>query len=525
MTTATPEVPPVAARTMRLSKRRVALAIIIVLAVVGAGLWWARGVTAKVIAPDSSPWFAAYVDTTLTPRMAFESELEKSRQNVVLGFVVADPTSGCTPSWGGAYSLDEAGLQLDLDRRIAALSQRGGEAIVSFGGQANDELAIACTSVATLQKAYAEVIDRYSLTTIDLDLEGGGLESSANNRRAAAIAQLQADARKAKKDLAVWLTIPVTPAGMDKTGTDAVAAFLEAGVDLAGVNLMTMDYGSSLPEGTGMLEGSIDALNESHRQLGILYSASGTDLTDETLWTKMGATPMIGQNDVHGEVFSLKDAEGLNAFAVSKGMTRMSMWSLNRDQTCGTSYTDLGRVSDVCSGIDQGDKTFTAILSKKFRGSPSANTGVTTTAEAIPADLPDDPATSPYQIWDEDATYLQGTKVVWHHYVYEAKWWTKGDLPDDAVLDAFETPWTMIGPVMPGETPIPLPTLPAGTYQNWSGTTVYVAGDRVVVDGIPFEAKWWTSGDSPQASSTDPDNSPWVPLTSEQIQKVLDATK
>jgi chitinase len=525
MTTAVPAPAPAAPeRTMRLSKRRVALAIVMVLAVVAAGVWWVRGTILTVTeAPTAAPWFASYVDLTLTPRTAFETPVEKSRKNVVLGFVVADPADACAPSWGASYSMDEAAVELDLDRRIAALEQRGGEALVSFGGQANSELALACTDQSKLQAAYASVIDRYSLTTIDLDIEGSSLSPAANERRATAIAALQKAARAAHRDLAVWLTIPVTPAGMAENGTDTVATFLAAGVDLAGVNLMTMDYGQSLPEGTSMLEGSIDALSQAHRQLGILYSNAGTTLTDKTLWSKIGATPMIGQNDVPAEVFTLDDAKALNTWARSIGITRISMWSLNRDQTCGTSYTDLSHVSDVCSGVDQGDLTFTATLGSKLTGSPSANTSTTTTAEPIPADIPDDPATSPYQIWSEDATYLAGTKVVWHHNVYEAKWWTSGDLPDDAVLDTYQTPWTLIGPVMPGETPIPLPTLPPGTYDSWSGTKVYTAGDRVMLAGIPFEAKWWTTGDSPENSGTDPDNSPWTPLTAEQIQKVLDA--
>jgi chitinase len=271
-----------------------------------------------------------------------------------------------------------------------------------------------------------------------------------------------------------------------------------------------------------MLTAAEKALTATHRQLGILYDQAEISLTDATLWSKLGATPMIGQNDVAGEVFTLDDAAGLNTFAAEKGLGRLSMWSLNRDTTCGSSYTDLTRVSNLCSGVDQGETTFAETLGAGMTGSPNSNSGATTTNEPVPPDAKDDPATSPYAIWDEDATYLAGTKVVWHRMVYEAKWWTKGDLPDDAVLDEFETPWTLIGPVLPGETPIPIPTLPAGTYPEWLGTSVYEAGDRIQFKGLPFEAKWWTQGDSPEASSTDPDSSPWVPLTSAEIQKILD---
>lgn len=56
--------------------------------------------------------------------------------------------------------------------------------------------------------------------------------------------------------------------------------------------------------------------------------------------------------------------------------------------------------------------------------------------------------------------------------------------------EAGETPWQLVGPVLSGEKPIQQPTLPAGTYPKWSGKTVYDGGDRVLFEGIPFQAKW-----------------------------------
>lgn len=506
-------------RTRRLSKRRVTIAVLAVGAIVAGGVYAGASAASNISTATTSPWFGGYVDVTNTPTFAFEAATNDSARNVVLSFIVADPAEPCDPSWGAAYSLDEAAAQLDLDRRIVRLERAGGEAIVSFGGQANDELAVACTDQADLVAAYSRVIDRYKLTTIDLDLEGGALSVVANERRAAAIATLQ---ERSVKDLAVWLTLPVTPNGLAEEGTDAVAAFLAAGVDLAGINVMTMDFGASKPAEDSMLEATTDALTATHRQLGILYDNAGIELTDATLWSKVGATPMIGQNDVADEVFGLGDATGLNAWAAEKDLGRISMWSLNRDATCGTSFADTTRVSNVCSGVDQGETTFAETLGAGMTGSPGENADVVTTPEAIPADEPDDPASSPYPIWDENTTYLVGSKVTWHHNVYEAKWWTRGDLPDDAVLDEFETPWTLIGPVLPGETPAPVPTLPPGLLPEWSGTEVYDTGERVVFDGIPFEAKWWTQGDSPKASAADPDNSPWVALTPEAIREILE---
>ncbi|MGJ4846563.1 chitinase [Leifsonia sp. Le1] len=505
----------------RLSPLRVVGAALVAAVVVSVGVvgfqWW----SAKA-AVEAQPWFASYVDVTATPRFAFENLGSTKNKDAVLSFVVADSSSACTPSWGNAYTLDQARGSLDLDRRIARLQQQGGTVAVSFGGQLNDELAVACTDATKLKAAYAAVVDRYKIGTIDLDLEGDGLaDSDANARRASTIAALQKERRAEGKSLAVWLTLPASPTGLTSQGTDAVAAMLKAKVDIAGVNAMTMDFGDAKKAKQSMSDAAQDAVTATQRQLGILYDRAKLHQSDPSLWSKVGATPMIGQNDVEKEVFSLADAKSFNAWAVSTGVGRMSMWSANRDKTCGSNYVDTTVVSDACSGVKQGKQTFAGLLSKGFDGHISLGEAAVTTPEPVSTAAKDDPATSPYAIWTASHSYLKGTKVVWHHNVYVAKWWTKGDMPDDPVLNAWETPWELVGPVLPGETPIPQPTVPAGTYPEWTGTAQFDKGARVLFDGVPFEAKWWTQGDSPEAASANPDASPWAPLTQDEIDTIL----
>jgi chitinase len=297
---------------------------------------------------------------------------------------------------------------------------------------------------------------------------------------------------------------------------------LEDHVDLAGVNVLAMDYGNSLLPGQTMLNGSESALTQTERQLGILYEEAHIPLSNSTLWSKIGATPMIGQNDISNEVFTMTDAKGLNSFAKSHGVGRMSMWSANRDITCGSNYVDTKIVSTSCSGVNEGNQTFASTLSTGFNGSISLSAGLVTKADLTQiASTPDNPATSPYPIWSATAAYLEGTKVVWKHNIYEAKWWTQGDVPNDPVLQTWQTPWELIGPVLPGEKPVPQPTLPSGTYPSWSGTNIYNTGQCVLFNNVPYQAKWWNQGDSPAAATSDPDGSPWTPLTETQISSIL----
>ncbi|ACS99197.1 chitinase [Paenibacillus sp. JDR-2] len=510
----------------RLSPWRLIFLCLVLIGLITSGILGATGRIGNIWAARAdvqNQWFAPYVDVTATPQFTFQNLGSTENKDVVLAFIVSDPANPCTPSWGGAYTLNQARDSLDLDRRIARLQQQGGSIAASFGGQKNRELAVGCADAGELASAYRSVVDRYNLNTIDLDLENAGLtDTAAGNRRAAAIAKLQSERRDAGKQLAVWVTLPVSPQGLSQDGTNAVAQLLQHDVDLAGVNVMTMDYGSSLSSDQTMLTASESALIQTARQLKILYQQAGTHLDDTTVWSKIGATPMIGQNDYKNEVFTLKDAEALNKFALSHGVGRMSMWSANRDIMCGSNYADVSLVSDACSGVKQTQYGYSDLLGMGFKGNISMSAGLVTTPDQVSSDQqqPDNPATSPYQIWSPTTTYLAGDKVVWHHNVYEVKWWTKGDVPDNPVLQSWETPWNLIGPVLPGEKPIPQPTVPKGTYPSWSDSAIYEAGKRVMFEGIPYQAKWWNQGEGP-ASASDPDSSPWARLTEDQINAVL----
>ncbi len=512
----------------KLSPVRVAIAVLLLIGIGYSTAYGWNWVKDTRTVASYEPWFAAYVDVTAKPTYPFEQLTTTHSPHVMLSFIVSSSEDPCVPTWGNYFTLKEAGETLDLDRRIARLQQQDGSVAVSFGGLLNDELALKCTDKQKLIQAYATVIDRYNLDTIDLDLEGEELrDPESSKRRAEAIAEIQKKRRNTGKSLAVWITLPVAPQGLTQEGTDAVTAFLTNGVDLAGVNVMTMDYGGSKEHEDTMLEASVKALNETHRQLGILYSQAGIHLLPKTLWTKIGATPMIGQNDVVGEVFTIDDAKGLNEFALEKGIGRMSMWSANRDTPCGENYVDVSVVSDSCSGVTTERLQFAMVLSDKLTGNLTQNAMLITVEDSSEEaeQISDDPKTSPYQIWNEDGAYLAGTKVVWRRNVYEAKWWTKGDQPDNPVLQSWQTPWQLIGPVLPGEKPIPQSTLPKGTYPQWSGREEYDAGARVLFDGIPYQAKWWTQGDSPAAAAANADSSPWIALTQKEINKILEELK
>jgi len=506
-----------------LSVLRVVAALGVLVVVVAGLVLVVRGGTTPA-ATASRHGFAPYVDVTATPTYAFEGTGGSRPTDVILAFVVSSKKDACDPSWGGAYSLDEAAEQLDLDRRVARLGQLGRRVTVAFGGAANSELAIGCTDDGDLAAAYQSVVDRYSIDTIDLDIEGA--EASAPDvvqRRARAIAAVVAAERAAGRHLAVWLTLPVSTTGLTAEGVGILRATLDGGVDPAGVNAMVMDYGVPFEPGATMGGQAESALTALQSQLRDTYAATNRSLSDDQAWQRIGATAMIGQNDVPGEVFDLDDAHQLLGFARHHHLRQLSMWSANRDQDCGPNYPDVKIVSDQCSGVAQAAGGFADILGRFGRGRSGSDPVAPATTAAAPAASAsasaeaketDDPARSPHQIWSAEQAYPADTKVVWHHNVYVAKWYSMGELPDAPVADAHLTPWSLVGPVLPGEHPPVTPTLAPGTYPKWRADRVYEGGEKVLRRGIGYRAKWWTQGDPPDADVSSPYDSPWLQLKS-----------
>lgn len=502
----------------RLSWVRLGTLIVICAVLIGGsvyawGVWQDNRAAAAV-----KPWVGGYVDVTAVPSYPFEQLERGEGRNLVLSFIVGDPEQACTPSWGGAYTLDEAGEALDLDRRIARYRLLGGKMMVSFGGQANQDLSVACVDSERLAQGYASVVQRYRLSAIDMDIEGDLLrDEAALARQADAVAALQ-QSRQKDEPLAVWLTLPVAADGLDRLGLAAVEHYLTAGVELAGVNAMTMNYNDGTNASTtSRVRSSLTGL---HAQLRALYSKRGAALGDATAWSMVAATPMLGQNDVRDEVFLLEDAVALNRFANSHGMSRLSYWSVNRDRACAANWPDPRQVSDSCSGMQQDDGAFLAALSSGRTGSISQQ-AVKAPDPGPEEQVVDDPATSPYPIWVEEASYPAGAKVVWRRNVYEARWWTEGEQPDAPDFDQTSFPWRLVGPVLDGETPIERPVLPKGAYPQWDPAATYTRGDRVMVGEQAFAAKWWSKGESPEAALVRPQDSPWRLFTDTEIEKEL----
>ncbi len=291
--------------------------------------------------------------------------------------------------------------------------------------------------------------------------------------------------------------------------SDAVSLIdrmLSARVDLSGVNLLTMDF--SHPT-SNMLDDVEKATSAAEAQISAEFHRYGVDESQAETWARVGVTVMSGQNDVAGQQFSVADAQGLVSFAQRVKLGRISMWSLNRDVQCGTTFAQVGVNANNCSGTLQSKLQFTKILSQVGGAIPAAGT-----APAPPPEPDTNPADAPFPLWSPDSSYQSGYKVVRSGYIFEAKWYNTGEDPAQQVEYSWQSPWDLLGPVLPGDRAPTIATLPDGTYPLWSSSQNYLAGQKVMLDGLGYQAKWSNEGATPADAVNDPAGSPWQPLYS-----------
>jgi chitinase len=322
---------------------------------------------ARVVAATAWPRnsFAPYVDATLWPPLSLSTAAAQlGLRHFRLGFIVAASLSEPRPTWGGTVSATSA-FRLG---EINEIRNRGGDVALSLGGQAGVELALAARSTTELVTAYQSVIDTYQARVLDFDLEGLALTDHPSiERRAEALAIIQQAMTRAHRPLEIWLTLPALPRGLTAGGTQVIRSALAHGVQLRGVNAMTMNYGEAVAPGSRgrMGQYALQAARSVHEQLRALFAASGRSLDEVQLWHMIGLTPMIGRNDVGEEIFELSDADRLLSFASARHIGALSLWSLNRDRPCGPTGSAQGqevRASAICSSIAQLPYEFTRIL-------------------------------------------------------------------------------------------------------------------------------------------------------------------
>ncbi|WP_394552456.1 ExeM/NucH family extracellular endonuclease [Agromyces sp. MMS24-JH15] len=92
--------------------------------------------------------------------------------------------------------------------------------------------------------------------------------------------------------------------------------------------------------------------------------------------------------------------------------------------------------------------------------------------------------TPAYPAWGSKTVYTGGEKVTYQGKVYQAQWWTQGQVPGASPYGA----WAEVG------TPV---VTSKGTFLTWTNSWTYTGGETVAHNGHLWKAKWWTRNQAP----------------------------
>jgi chitodextrinase len=111
-------------------------------------------------------------------------------------------------------------------------------------------------------------------------------------------------------------------------------------------------------------------------------------------------------------------------------------------------------------------------------------------------------------LWDKSTVYTNGDHVEYSDAIYQARWWTRGNLPGiDPEWKFIECTDAAVTPPCDGGAKDPDPTDPDPAAAIWRIGNVYLGGDKVIYAAAIFQAKWWTQGDEPSKKNQ---SGPWV---------------
>lgn len=239
-------------------------------------------------------------------------------------------------TWGGNIGNDNAKEQYDyINNSIMGYEKSRGKVTISMGGASGTP--IWATKNATPENVAADIeriANQYygkylsEAHSIDFDIEGTFVSQlDATQILGKACKIVNQSTNVTNHNLNFILTLPVLPTGLTNDGFNTVNVFKENYNKNFRINLMCMDYGDWVANGNEMGQEAINSVTYTAKKVAPIFNVSVKELYSKYL----GATPMIGVNDVTTEVFTFSDTEKFSKWARGVNLHSVGIWSLGRD--------------------------------------------------------------------------------------------------------------------------------------------------------------------------------------------------
>lgn len=286
-------------------------------------------------------FFAPYKDASLM------LEANTGHMQRLVGQAPAPLLQADLPALIWAFATGECGQErwgaVDTDRfaqaNVAAFVQAKRPYVVSTGGEAGS---FTCAS----DEGFAKFLARYDspfLKGLDFDIERQQTPAQIDDlvQRAAAL-QRQRPALRISFTVATHAAANGSQQSLNPLGETVLRSLRRHGFERAILNLMVMNYGPAQPAHCALRDGRCDMGASALQAARNVSSKYGVPMN------RIALTPMLGENDVADNVFTLADAQRVANEARAAGLAGLHYWSLDRDQPCGQGEP---RVSPRCHAL------------------------------------------------------------------------------------------------------------------------------------------------------------------------------
>lgn len=221
---------------------------------------------------------------------------------------------------------------------VPAFVNAGKKYIVSTGGAGQK---FTCSSDAD----FATFIRRYysaNLVGIDFDIEYTQTASEISS-----LVQRAVNAQSSYPGLRFSFTIATLGGNransLNSQGAAVVQAVKASGLRNYTINLMAMDYGSNSAGNCTLKSNGLCDMGISANQAAInLHNYYGIPYANIEL------TPLIGENDIIDEIFTIADANTMANFVKQNGLAGVHFWAFDRDVDCP--FNPAGSPA-TCNGV------------------------------------------------------------------------------------------------------------------------------------------------------------------------------
>ncbi|WP_396271366.1 glycosyl hydrolase [Ideonella sp.] len=295
------------------------------------------------LARSADFFFAPYKDASLM------LDASTGRMQALAGQGAEPLLASTWPALIWAFATGECGQErwgeVDTDRfaqaNVAAFVQAKRPYVVSTGGEAGS---FTCGSDA----GFAQFLARYDspfLKGLDFDIERQQTAAQIDDlvQRAAAL-------QRQRPELRISFTVATHAAtngsqqSLNPLGETVLRSLRRHGFEAAILNLMVMNYGPAKAAHCVLREGRCDM------GASALQAARNVHVKYGVPMNRIALTPMLGENDVAANIFTVEDAQRVAREARAAGLAGLHYWSLDRDQPCPPQEP---RVSPRCHALPQ----------------------------------------------------------------------------------------------------------------------------------------------------------------------------